>query len=134
MASESDKLRREARDLIASLRKVTPILLMEAARLVELRAEDQSIAPSHVQGLFEQLRVLGWDGVPREHQESDSWDWVVVLRCKLCGETVRSQAAHEALAPRRLASHISSPRLHSDYPREAEPHCRGLLEVLGLSR
>lgn len=132
MASESDKLRREARDLIASLRKVTPILLMEAARLVELRAEDQSIAPSHVQGLFEQLRVLGWDGAPQERTcEMTSWD--VILRCKNCGQLVHSDPVPTELRAKNLALRLhSSPAFHSAYFHDSG--CLGLLEVLALGR
>jgi hypothetical protein len=131
MASESDKLRREARDLIASLRKVTPVLLMEAARLVELRAEDQSIAPTHIAGLFEQLRLLGWDGVPREREEPER-PWHVIFGCKKCGDVVCSDSFPTERIARTLAARPFT--FHSDYLLEDEPHCRGLLEVLSLGR
>ena len=131
MASESDKLRREARDLIASLRKVTPVLLMEAARLVELRAEDQSIAPTHVVGLFEQLRLLGWDGVPAERAETQRL-WHVIFGCKNCGKTVCSDSVTTEQRARAIANRPFV--FHSDYLLEEEPHCRGLLEVLSLGR
>jgi hypothetical protein len=133
MASESDKLARDARDLILALRKVTPIVLFEAARLVGQRNRDQSISPSGVDRLFEQLTLLGWDGVsPRQ---VTSGNWRVVTQCKVCLNVVRSDPVPSLSAARSCsASFLLEPSFHSEFQLSSEELCHGLLEVLGLSR
>lgn len=136
MASASDspdKLRRDARDLVAMLRRVDGLVLMEAARLVERHAEQQTLAPSSIDRLFEQLKGLGWDGTPRDTDAESGWD--VVLQCKVCLDVIRSERTRSAEAVKRLAQRFIAGRgFHSDFQFPGDPPCHGLLEVLGLGR
>jgi hypothetical protein len=128
-----DKLRRDARDLVAMLRRVDGLVLMEAARLVERHAEQQTIAPSSIDRLFEQLRGLGWDGTPRAIDPEQGWD--VVMQCKVCLEVIRSERVRSADSVKRIArSFIAGRGFHSDFQFPGDTPCHGLLEVLGLGR
>lgn len=133
MGSASDKLHRDARDLLLMLRKVTPVTLMEAARLLEIRAKDQSIAPSEIEALFEKLRVLGWDGARSKGPETG---WHVVLQCKVCLDIVLSDSySYRPLVRSQAAGYAAaSPAFHSDLQLTTDAPCHGLLEVLGLGR
>ena len=133
MASESAKLARDARDLILALRKASPVVLFEAARLLRGHTEKQSIGPSAIERLYEQITLLGWDGVSPKRLKDGSWR--VVTQCKVCLAVVRSDpVASTAQARSCAASFLLEPSFHSEFQLSSEEPCHGLLEVLGLSR
>lgn len=136
MASESAKLERAGRELVLALRKTNPIVLNEAARLVERRAADLSIAPSGAITLFDQLTALGWDGVrPAATEVAAGPSWHVVLSCKVCLSVIASDPIRtRSRAKAQAISYVQVPALHSDFQHLLEDPCHGLCEVLGLGR
>ena len=136
MASESAKLERAGRELVLALRKTNPIVLNEAARLVESRAKELSIAPSGASILFDQLTALGWEGVrPDALAIASGPSWHVVLSCKVCLTVISSDPiGTRERAKSMVTQYAQAPALHSDFQHLLEDPCHGLCEVLGLGR
>lgn len=139
MANAHDKRIRAATDLLSALRNSNPIVIAAAAAEVAFRFQSGMLGVEAAQGLFEQLRVLGWPGElsPAEIERVGAKAvrrFRIVMQCRMCGETFRVEPALHDDQIRKKARDLSPPKvtLHQDLLLPGDTTCLGLVTVLGL--
>lgn len=109
-------------------------MLDAAAREAAFRFQSGLLGSAEAARLFEQLRILGWDGELGELTQAEVRRYRLIASCRLCGERFGVDPPLSEAQTRRRARDLSPPKitLHQDLFLPGECACLGLVIVQGL--
>lgn len=135
MVSGPDSRIRAARELLVALRKTNAIVLDAAAKEAAFRFQSGLLGSGEAAKIFEQLRILGWDGELGVIERAPKVRYRIIAACRLCKETFRADPLLDEDQVRRRARDLSPPKvtLHQDLFLPGESACLGIVTVQGLA-